>query len=935
MSSARRFAVFAATVWATLSSALVYAVGVGNITLHSALNQPLNADIQLLGVQSDELESLSVALAPPGLYEKMGLDVSPNLKKLLFKVDRGRDGYVIQVRSKEPIREPFLSFLLEVNWSSGRVLREFTVLLDPPVLLDEKAAPVEAPETGPPGALNRPVAPASEPAPTPSAAASDSTFTASRGELVYGPTQRGDVLWRIAEQMRPEGVSIEQMMLTLLKDNRQAFYGDNVSMLKAGQVLRVKDPSSLNAYTATEAYAEIERQNVEWQSYRDRRESGPAVAADRGAGRAAGAKGGLTPAVANGETNRLRLVTPVADQNNADIAGSGSGAAMRAELDQVRNELALATEAAEAARKENEELRQRLSALEKQVGAMQRLIQLKDQELRMLQGRNEQAAADTKDAAVELALPAADQTAAGAAEPAALPAPAEPHPTNLWTQPATIAGAVAGISLLALGGLVLQRRRRSKADAQAAELESEGFIIDSPADDGEDVADALERGPSLSIGGGIPHESGLRTELGDIDPVSEADVYIAYGRYEKAKNLVKSAIKHDPERHELKLKLLEILFLEKDTEAFVGQAEELYAALGGAEDPLWNEAVAMGHELCPENSLFSLESVSTYPIFGRDVPDSVIDGVAGEAPSVFADSVAGAEEKQWQADRVTEFAPAIDEEMALEADNRLEADSEHDVHASKVAWEESGLGVDQAAPREPVAEEDSEWQWLDDMELGAGVGQEPPAGKDSVPAQEPDSEEVRWLAQVEEEALADLPDVMLGSDTAEMECDDAAELESVGAQSEQAVAPEEESLSDFSAFMEETPIEDNLEEDRVMEEAVDSEMELAVLDEPRDNDTESETEEVSGQAGDQPETDDFSEYEPEYDQIDQVIEEPAKIDDSSFFLFTDEVGTKLDLARAYIEMGDREGAREILAEVIDEGNEQQKQEAQELLDLAS
>lgn len=137
-----------------ISSSLSFALGLGGMQLHSTLNQKLNASIELLDLQEAEIPNININLASDAVYQRMGIEINPLLQNLEFSLQKNDKGFTyIQVSSREPITEPFLNFLLELNWSSGRLLREFTVLLDPPVLTDEKPEAIVAPEADVPSSF--------------------------------------------------------------------------------------------------------------------------------------------------------------------------------------------------------------------------------------------------------------------------------------------------------------------------------------------------------------------------------------------------------------------------------------------------------------------------------------------------------------------------------------------------------------------------------------------------------------------------------------------------------------------------------------------------------------------------------------------------------------------------------------------------------------
>ena len=273
-----------------------WALGFGDIELQSALNQPFQAQIALVATP-DELQGLKIALASPEVFDRRGIDRPGFLSRFEFKIATSGGRPVVQVTSREPVIEPFVTLLVEATWARGRQVREYTVLLDPPVLLPAPAAPTAvspaqtrpASSSAPGGAINRPaptatapeaVTPSPQPAPTPPrtepapAPRSNETPKASPPPRAlptsapggsYGPVRRAETLWAIADREKPEGVSINQMMVAVYRANPQAF-GGNMNILLAGSTLRLPTSSDFGDLSARVATAEVQRQSDEWLS---------------------------------------------------------------------------------------------------------------------------------------------------------------------------------------------------------------------------------------------------------------------------------------------------------------------------------------------------------------------------------------------------------------------------------------------------------------------------------------------------------------------------------------------------------------------------------------------------------------------------------------------------------------------------------------------
>ncbi len=270
-----------------LLSSEVWAIGLGDINLDSALNEPLRAEIELLSATPEELANLKVGLASSETFARYGIDRPFYLQGLQFNMTSGPGGAVIQVRSRAPITEPFLTFLVEATWSSGRLLREYTVLLDPPTYAPpavQQAPAVEAPrravpadsapivrqpepqprqEPAPQPTYTPPSRPAPSPEPGPQPTVSPET-PYSRAPIGDYLVERGDTLWGIASRMRPDSrLTMNQTMLAIFEANPGAFAG-NINRLKAGAVLAIPTADDVFRISRSDALSEVRRQNQEW-----------------------------------------------------------------------------------------------------------------------------------------------------------------------------------------------------------------------------------------------------------------------------------------------------------------------------------------------------------------------------------------------------------------------------------------------------------------------------------------------------------------------------------------------------------------------------------------------------------------------------------------------------------------------------------------------
>src|SRR5579863_4036783 len=248
-----------------------WALGLGEIHLKSALNEPMNAEIDLISAGPDELTALRATLADKDAFTRYGIDRPPFLSTLTFKVGKGKDGRdALLVHSTDAIPEPFVTFLVDVNWARGRLMREYTVLLDPPVYTPGESASSATPVTAPTSAsapARRP-APAVAPPPAPSApVASPSPAPERVAPSLTGNTYRvgkGDTLTKIARSLHSDtSVGIDQTMMAVYRANPDAF-GGNINILRRGAVLRIPGADDIAALNQSEAMTEVHRQMSAW-----------------------------------------------------------------------------------------------------------------------------------------------------------------------------------------------------------------------------------------------------------------------------------------------------------------------------------------------------------------------------------------------------------------------------------------------------------------------------------------------------------------------------------------------------------------------------------------------------------------------------------------------------------------------------------------------
>ncbi|MCF6236447.1 MAG: hypothetical protein L3J70_08795 [Gammaproteobacteria bacterium] len=592
-----------------LSSSNAVALGLGDIEVHSSLNQPLDAEIKLFSLDEGDFKSLSVELASPEIFDRKDLDRLAVLGKLHFEVTHiDGEPYVI-VRSDEPIIEPFLDFLVEVNWSRGRLIREYTLLLDPPDLTTEKPAPVSAPAT----THAIPVRPKERAEPV-----NDRLVINDDGSISYGATERHDTLWKIALEMRPDSsVSVFQAMMALLKANPESFYKNNINSLKAGYILRIDDVARFTAINKKQASEEYTIQSQQWQAIKQ----GKAQISGENTHKLQGEPDSTVIAEAPAarkpiQPARLELAAP--DDGALNKAG-GSADELSANIERLQNDLELALQSNAATEKENALLQSRLVELENQISELKRLLSIESGVLSNLQNREADVIATTSDNEQIAQTP----TVTGEPQQAATPpvtsvaqvdqqkedAKPESFIGGLLKDP-TALGLVAGVGLglLALGAIVVRRRSRdneSLDDDSYAEFTTP--LTEEPETDSRDIS-ANDKGDAATetvttTEKTVDAEEDMQLDY-EIDPIDEADVYIAYRRYPQAEDLLKEAIQIDPDRNELHVKLLEIYAATGEQDAFIVQAELLNESIRPGEDRLWSEVSSMASKVCPGHALF-------------------------------------------------------------------------------------------------------------------------------------------------------------------------------------------------------------------------------------------------------------------------------------------------------------------------------------------
>lgn len=394
-----------------LGSGVAQALGLGELELQSYLNEPLDAEITLPQSRGINPADVFVNIASPEAYERVGLDRNQFLSKLRFQVVPGNDGrLIINVSSREPLREPYLNFLLELTWPNGRLLREYAVLVDPPVYAEESGVEeqVSAPAVSSTQSAQQPTAVRSAESARRQARAEQSLSSGYRANT-FGPTGPSDTLWTIASQVRPDdSVSMQQVMLAIQDLNPDAFMGNNINRLKRGEVLRIPSMDQIQSRSRAEATRLVAQQNQAFQTPQRTVDA----TAEQSAGSAAQGAGGT-----GGDELKL-IVANDGDQQPSDSGSAGGDGQLPGGVDAGT---AVAMEELESARRENAELNSRVEDLQDQVETLQRLLELKNTQLAEMQ----QSAATGDEAAEGAGEPAETASAEAGADAGASRAEAE------------------------------------------------------------------------------------------------------------------------------------------------------------------------------------------------------------------------------------------------------------------------------------------------------------------------------------------------------------------------------------------------------------------------------------------------------------------------------------------------------------------------------
>lgn len=583
-----------AVACAVLLSPVANAAGLGKLTVLSALGQPLRAEIELTSVAPEESSDLTARLAPAEAFRLANIDFNPALLSLRFEVENRNGRQLIRVSSTQPINEPFVDMLLELSWTGGRLVREYTFLLDPAEMRNAQAPQVAAP-VDVPGRAAQAGAPAAQAARTPAPRPAREPAAPRETSASEYRVKPGDTLGRIARQMKPVDVSLDMMLVALYRANPEAFSGNNMNRLKSGQILNVPDSDAIKGGASdSEAHGVVIAHAADFNAYRNKlagqvASSTPAQGAESGQS----AAGKITAKV----EERATPANEAKDQLKLSKATGGEGGAGKTAKTTEEDKIAREKQVAEA--------NARVKELEKNVTDLEKLMAVKNK-----------AMADKQQAASAPAPAAAAPAPVAATAPVETPAPKKPvkpvitEPSLMDTVMDNIQLIGAGlVAVLGLAGLAAARRRRAaqQASPKTEAPKAEVSVLGDPGPQAQPLI-AETGGQSVDTNNSVFNSnfapSASQLDTNEVDPVAEADVYIAYGRDAQAEEILKEALRTHPERHPVRLKLMEIFSNRKDARSFEAQATELYSMTKGQGDE-WTQAAAMGLALDPNNPLYA------------------------------------------------------------------------------------------------------------------------------------------------------------------------------------------------------------------------------------------------------------------------------------------------------------------------------------------
>ncbi len=972
-----RKTILACTVSLLMSPVASWALGMGDIQVNSSLNQPLKAEISLQSVTKKDLDSLLVGLASKKMYSRANIERSDYLSDFKFNIIQKNGKNYVSVTTHKPFREPFASFLVEASWGSGRLLREYTMLLDPPEFIKKHARPVATAKTSRSSQVKR-----TKQSSTKKASSSSSNVvlspssSQSSGDLSYGPVKRNDILWNIAKGMAPAGVSVDQMMMALLRDNPEAFVNDNINNLKEGYVLRIKDSDSLKEVSRSNAHRQVQEQYQSWKEARKQKSTANIVdRSDR--------QTDSTP-----KDGQLKLVA-AGDVDNVDMQGD-----LGTKAKNLKDKLVLASETIDSKESENEELRARIMELEELLQTKSSLVELKDESLAAMQRQTEMQvegieetaseipaetdaleaeASDIKtemtdvigdgvspdhiDPSVELskdemaasestspvnvdeiiALPEVvpevapvEQVKAPEAVVKPKPKPAPPPPVHeevidvlLSEEMLPFTAGSGALLVLLFTWLGLRGRGKKENTFEESILDSKhenSYESDFSVDDSSKDVLASESETSFLSDFSADDMESLQPDDTEADPISEADVFMVYGRYQQAEELLKTTVKSAPERVDYQLKLLEVYHGDNMKDSFAVQADVVKGLLQKNNDDYelsteWIKAKSWADKLDVNIDMPDSFDESTTEVNNADATDienTESDSLDDEAASEFS-LVDDLDTDEFNLNEDTSDFSLDEDSLNLDGATELEDDSleleddSFELEDDSLELEDDSLELgDLQDQDESTAESDSEETFeLDESILDADdsifdADDSILDADDSILDADDSILDVDDSILDADDSILDADDSILDADDSILDVDDSIlNVDDSILDADDSILDADDSILDVDDSI--------LDADDSILDADDSILDVddSILD------VDDSILDVDDSIA--PESDDELELENDLPEVDPV-------------------GTKLDLAKAYIDMEDMESASSILNEVIDEGDDVQKSQAKSLLE---
>lgn len=626
-------------LWAPSASAL----SLGSITVQSALGEPLRAEIDVPDINAEESSTLKAAVASPEAFRSAGLDYNAAMAGLRVSLQRRPDGRAyIRLTSERPVNEPFVDMILEATWSTGRIVRDFTMLFDPPnlrggvaptatlpqVVATPSATPPAAPRADNPVGTSppRPVAAAPRkpvPAPagsaSPKAAAASSVARPAAEPATAGERQirvkSGDTASKIAATVKPASISLDQMLVALLRANPNAFIEGNINRIKSGALVTVPTAEQAQAISASEATQTVIAQSKDFNDFRKKL-----------AGYAPTTRVAVADRQSSGSV-QAKVDDKKASTNAPDKLTLSKGAVQaQANTDKIARE-----RAAKDASSKQAELSKNISELGKIGAASSPALPIPAAPMSPIAPVSPATpavappstvgagalpgvpVASTAGAPAALAsspaVPVVPQAAISSAAPAPAkrPAPIAPMPAaepgfidQLLENPLVPAGAAGLVALLAGFGIYRSRQKKKASEADSAFLESR---LQPDSFFGASGGQRVDTNDAAQTGSSMVYSPSQLDAADDVDPVAEADVYLAYGRDMQAEEILKEASKANPGRVAIQQKLLEIYAKRRDANNFERVANQAYKITSG-EGPDWQRVCELGLGIDPSNALY-------------------------------------------------------------------------------------------------------------------------------------------------------------------------------------------------------------------------------------------------------------------------------------------------------------------------------------------